>query len=126
MVTEPSWGAVPWLEFLLGRALRLVISERPHPLAWWWGEPTSAGECRHGFGYLHNRDVHTHQERESSRGRLGAALLRKGEMASQGFTRHNKLGKAYLAREGTKAPVDVFYILCVEHAHFLICVFILF
>lgn len=46
-------------------------------------------------------------------------------MASQGFTRHNKLGKAYLAREGTKAPVDVFYILFVQHAHFLMCVFIL-
>lgn len=128
-----SREAVPWLELLLGQALRPVIRERPHPQHRGGRGVGESHQCRglQARFWLPAQETFTpiqpaRQERESSRrGGLGAALLRKGEMVSQGFTRHNKLGEASLAREGTKAPVEVFYILFVQHAHFLMCIFIL-
>jgi len=62
-----------------------------------------------------------HQER-AYMGALGAALLRKGEVDSQGFRRHSKLGKAYLTSEEKLKPQRMCFIFCLYSMHvFNVC-----
>lgn len=108
---QPARKLFRGLWFRCGTALWLTVS----------GVQVSAGTPLLTCLLQHSVVQPSCEQGESSGGGLAgsaAALLSKGEASQPHSGPCGELGRTSLAREENRAPVNLFYILFVQHAHF--------